>query len=260
MHVFYQSDESKMAIDIENGIRNGEFIPYFQPIIRGGNRDIIGGEVLVRWQHPDMGIVQPDYFIPTAERFGLITQMTQSLMRSVSVALTSHRAKIPDGFHIGFNISASHVESGELIHDCDKFISETGKDADIHLMLELTERIEIKNPITGPLFKALESRGVSLAIDDFGMGYSNLNYLQKHRFSHIKIDKSFTKHVNDCVRTECIVDCIIRLANKLALSVIAEGIETMEQFIYMKDMGVNYFQGYFFGRPTRFEDFIIKHW
>ncbi|WP_025129994.1 EAL domain-containing protein [Pseudomonas sp. PH1b] len=244
------SHELRRALDAQ------EFIPYFQPVVRGDTLQWAGIEVLMRWQHPKEGLVRPDLFIPFAEHSGLIVPMTRSLMQQTLQALAPHAQDFIDGFHIGINITARHCQDLQLLEDCREFLAAfpPGK---VLLVLELTERELIEpTPTTLQLFAALRELGVMIAIDDFGTGHSSLGYLRKFNVDYLKIDQSFVAMIGADALSLHILESIIELSGKLDLGIVAEGIETAEQRDYLAAQGVDFLQGYLFGRPMPSTEFV----
>lgn len=241
---------------MQRALEAAEFIPYFQPVVHGDNKQWSGAEVLMRWQHPKEGLVRPDLFIPFAEHSGLIVPMTRSLMRQTSALLAPLSASFDGPFHIGINITASHCRDLELVEDCREFLSAFAPGS-INLVLELTER-ELIEPtaITLQLFEQLHGLGVMIAIDDFGTGHSSLGYLRQFNVDFLKIDQSFVAMIGVDALSRHILDSIIELSAKLDLGIVAEGVETVEQSDYLTAHGVNFLQGYLFGRPMPGADFI----
>lgn len=241
---------------LRTGITNDEFIPFLQPIVDGTNFHLAGCEVLIRWQHPQMGLVSPYNFIPLAEESGLIIPMTRALMNHVRVTLAPIADDLPDGFHVGFNISAKHCQDLSLIDECRTFITAFGQRR-IRLILELTEReLIVENDTTTRLFSGLRELGVLIAIDDFGTGHSSLSYLQQFHIDILKIDQSFIGKIGTDALSEHIVDNVIDLAKRLNMTVIAEGIETQAQVNYLVPFHLDFLQGYLFGKPMPAGDFI----
>ncbi|MET0778147.1 MAG: EAL domain-containing protein [Pseudomonas mandelii] len=256
-----QKRSSSPSHEMQRALEAGEFVPYFQPVVHGDTKTWSGAEVLMRWNHPKEGMVRPDLFIPFAEHSGLIVPMTRSLMRQTAALLAPAAASFDGPFHIGINITASHCKDLELVEDCREFLSAFAPGA-IHLVLELTER-ELIEPtaITHQLFEQLHALGVMIAIDDFGTGHSSLGYLRQFNVDFLKIDQSFVAMIGVDALSRHILDSIIELSAKLDLGIVAEGVETEEQSDYLAAHGVNFLQGYLFGRPMPGTEFInaLRH-
>ena len=242
--------------ELQRGLEAEEFVPYFQPVVQGDNKQWAGAEVLMRWQHPTEGLVRPDLFIPLAEHSGLIIPMTRLLMRQTAELLAPHVSSMAPRFHIAFNITALHCHNLELIEDCSRFLNAFPPDSVI-LVLELTERaLVVPTEITHALFDSLQRLGVMIALDDFGTGHSSLNYLRELKVDYLKIDQSFVAMIGADALSGHILDTIIDLCAKLELGIVAEGIETPEQSEYLSAKGVEFLQGYLFSRPLDAHHFI----
>ncbi|MCY7264120.1 EAL domain-containing protein [Pseudomonas protegens] len=251
-----QKRSASPSHELRRALEAREFIPYFQPVVRGDTLQWAGIEVLMRWQHPREGLVRPDLFIPFAEHSGLIVPMTRSLMQQTMQVLAPHAAGFTDGFHIGINITASHCHDLQLLEDCREFLAAfpPGK---VILVLELTEReLIVPTATTQQLFAALHELGVMIAIDDFGTGHSSLGYLRQFNVDYLKIDQSFVAMIGADALSLHILDSIIQLSAKLDLGIVAEGIETAEQRDYLAAQGVDFLQGYLFGRPMPSAEFV----
>ncbi|HGP0190364.1 TPA: EAL domain-containing protein [Pseudomonas aeruginosa] len=242
--------------ELRRALEANEFIPYYQPLSPGQGGRWIGVEVLMRWRHPREGLIRPDLFIPFAERSGLIVPMTRALMRQVAEDLGGHAGKLEPGFHIGFNISATHCHELALVDDCRELLA-AFPPGHITLVLELTERELIESSeVTDRLFDELYALGVKIAIDDFGTGHSSLAYLRKFQVDCLKIDQSFVARIGIDTLSGHILDSIVELSAKLDLDIVAEGVETPEQRDYLAARGVDYLQGYLIGRPMPLESLL----
>ncbi|MHC8361790.1 EAL domain-containing protein [Pseudomonas sp. LS2P72] len=253
---FVQKRSTSPSNEMRRALEAGEFIPYFQPVVHGDNKKWSGTEVLMRWNHPKEGLVRPELFIPFAEHSGLIVPMTRSLMQQTAEWLAPVSSSFEGVFHIGINITASHCKDLELVDECRQFLAAFEPGA-VSLVLELTER-ELIEPtaITHQLFEQLHALGVMIAIDDFGTGHSSLGYLRQFNVDFLKIDQSFVAMIGVDALSRHILDTIIELSAKLDLGIVAEGVETVEQSDYLTAHGVNFLQGYLFGRPMPGADFV----
>ncbi|HAK5377252.1 TPA: EAL domain-containing protein [Salmonella enterica] len=243
---------------LKNALTHGEFRPYFQPVISAKNHQLTGCEVLIRWHHPVSGIIPPDQFIPLAESTGLIAPITQQLMSQVEHSLNSVAHLLPEQFHIGINISPAHFLSPGLEDDCRKFLSAFPK-GKVKLVLELTERNQLSvTAASKALFAKLHQQGVLFALDDFGTGYATHSYLQSFPVDYIKLDKGFVQMVGVDEISGHIVENVIELARRLGIDIIAEGIETESQELFMTEKGSSYLQGYRYAPPLPAEQFIAE--
>ncbi|MDT1011582.1 cyclic diguanylate phosphodiesterase [Plesiomonas shigelloides] len=244
---------------LARAVEQNEFVPYMQPIVRSQDFGLHGCEVLMRWQHPQLGLIPPNQFIPLAEESALIVPMTRSLMHQVRTIFAAQAALLPPNFHFGFNISYTHFKNKDIVTDCRDFLAAFPQGA-ITLALEITEREMITdNPMTREIFTELHELGILFALDDFGTGNSSLSYLQTFHIDSLKIDQMFIKMIGENSPAEHIVDNVIDLANRLKLITVAEGVETMTQIRHLQALNINLLQGYFFGKPVTCTDFIKKH-
>lgn len=241
---------------LRKAISNGEIVPFYQPIVNGKERTLRGVEVLARWKHPRAGFISPASFIPVAEKSGLIIPLTQSLMAQVVAHMNAIASKLPEGFHVGINFSASHITSPTFVEECliyrDSFIR-----SDLHLVIEVTERepLHVDDNLVSRL-NILHENGFVIALDDFGTGYSGLSYLHDLHIDYIKIDQSFVGRVNAEPDSTRILDCVLDLARKLSLSIVAEGVETKEQLDYLNQNNITFLQGYYFYKPVPFTELV----
>lgn len=242
--------------EIVRALAANEFIPYYQPVVRAGTGEWSGVEVLLRWQHPVDGMIPADLFIPYIERSGLIVPITEHIIERCRTELVSIAGRLPQGFHVGFNISAAQCNDLSLVEPCRDFLAAFGA-SKVVLVLELTER-ELIEPSeeTGELFAQLHGLGAKLAIDDFGTGHSSFAYLQKFNIDFLKIDRSFVVAAGSEELSEQILASIIDLANRLGLETIAEGVETIAQRDNLTRRGVDYLQGFLFARPMPLAELV----
>ncbi|WP_434778188.1 EAL domain-containing protein [Neisseria sp. Ec49-e6-T10] len=241
---------------LKHAIKHREFVPYVQPLVSSDSHQIIGVEVLIRWIHPTAGMILPNNFIPLAEKFNLIVPITQVLMEQVGNYLKPYKNAIPPGFHIAFNISPSHCLNFELVNDCQKFI-DVMQPAPLQLTIEITERELIeKTDMTLAVFHELKKMNVAVALDDFGMGNSNLSYLNEFSVNFLKIDRYFVSKIETDSFSTVLLESIISIAAKFNLDCIAEGVETIEQAEKLKEYGIKVQQGYYFGRPVPLNIFV----
>lgn len=239
-----------------NAIHRGQIVPYYQPLVNIECRKIVGFEVLARWKHPVHGIIPPDAFIPLAEQSGLIVPMTSLLMEKVADDLQYLRARLPDKLHVSFNLSKQHFESLTFIEDCKKIFNAVGEDH-ISIIAEITERDDIGNTSRlDEVLTTLRKMGVAIALDDFGTGNSNLAYLGSIHPDHIKIDKQFISQIGKNEEDNVLLDCLIDIARKLGMNIIAEGVEHEYQSEYLANKGINSMQGYLFSKPLSLKDMI----
>ena len=242
---------------LRRAIVKGEIVPFYQPIVNGREGTLRGVEVLARWKHPKAGYISPASFIPVAEKSGLIVPLTQSLMRQVAANMNAIASKLPSGFHVGINFSASHITSPTFVEECLKFKDSFSRH-DLNLVIEVTERepLHVDEELVQRL-NILHENGFVIALDDFGTGYSGLSYLHDLHIDYIKIDQSFVGRVNEHPDSTRILDCVLDLARKLSLSIVAEGVETNAQLDYLNKNNIVFLQGYYFYKPVTFTEFVM---
>jgi sensor c-di-GMP phosphodiesterase-like protein len=242
-------------IAIEQALKAGEFVPYYQPIVDIATGRLRGAEVLVRWRKPDGTIVLPATFIPLAEQSGIILDLTRALMRQVSKDLGRALADRPH-LRISFNVIAQHFVDEEIVHD----VSEIFKHSPLRLsqiVLEMTERQPIESLTeTRRVIAALQGLGVTVAIDDVGTGHGGLSYMLKLGVDVIKIDKMFVDSIGIDGNSTAIVQTLIDLAQSLRMDVVAEGVETFEQVNYLRQLGIRAAQGHVFAPPLPCDLFL----
>lgn len=241
---------------LRRAINNGEIVPFYQPVVNGREGTLRGVEVLARWKQPHGGYISPAAFIPLAEKCGLIVPLTQSLMNQVARQMNAIASKLPEGFHIGINFSASHIISPTFVDECLNYRDSFTR-RDLNLVLEVTERepLNVDESLVQRL-NILHENGFVIALDDFGTGYSGLSYLHDLHIDYIKIDHSFVGRVNADPASTRILDCVLDLARKLSISIVAEGVETKEQFDYLNQNNITFQQGYYFYKPVTYIDLV----
>lgn len=240
----------KLENDLRRAIERNEFQVYYQPIICLETDDLYGFESLVRWNHPERGLVSPDSFIPVAEETGLIVEIgKQVLYESCRQMREWHLSSPGKPLTISVNLSAKQFAQPDLIGQVKKILAETGLAAE-YVKLEITESVVMKNAENATaMMMQLCALGVHLSIDDFGTGYSSLSYLHRLPVKTLKIDRSFVGRMGHGGENSEIVRTINALAQNLGMEVVAEGVETVEQLEQLKSMNCTLGQGYLFSRP-----------
>ena len=242
--------------DLRRALARHEFVLHYQPEIELASCRIVGVEALIRWIHPTRGCVPPLEFIPNAEECGLILPIGDWGLAEACNQIQTWNRENPDNrsLRVCVNLSARQFARPGLADHVQSLLLQSGTSSR-QLGLEMTESSLIPNPDTAiEVLNALRALGVSLLMDDFGTGYSSLNYLHSFPFDVLKIDRSFVGRMNECNQTLQIVRTIIDLARALRMDVLAEGIETPEQYYLLRDMGCRYGQGYLFARPMKADD------
>jgi diguanylate cyclase (GGDEF)-like protein/PAS domain S-box-containing protein len=243
---------------LRRSIEKKEIFLNYQPQIEIESGRLVGVEALVRWQHPELGLVPPVKFIPLAEDTGYINQLGKWVL------FESCRQMIrwqEEGLYVGkmaVNLSVKQFERGSIVSMVAEILAETGLEAH-RLQLEVTESLIMNTGDAFVFINDLHAIGVGLAIDDFGTGYSSLAYLKQLPVQTLKIDRSFIKDISTDVNDEAIATAIIQLGKSLNLSVVAEGVETREQVEFLLRQGCNLAQGYYFSRPVLPQD-LLERW
>lgn len=255
-----KSTNVKLEYDFEDAIKNQEFIGNYQPLIDFETGDVIGAEILVRWQHPKSGLLFPDVFIPTLEKSGQIVQLDLYMLKLALSNLTLWADWLPERFKLNVNVSTSGFASKDFINYLQqahhKFADLTDR-----LCIEITEESLILNiDAVQQNLDILKSLNIPVALDDFGTGFSSLSYLHQFSLDYLKIDKSFVDDLNAVNNKVLILDAVVNLAKALKIKTTAEGIETAEQYQKLKEIGCDLGQGYYISKPlldTDFKDFLL---
>ncbi|MFW6338885.1 MAG: putative bifunctional diguanylate cyclase/phosphodiesterase, partial [Alkalispirochaetaceae bacterium] len=259
----YSEEMDRKAIEkweFEQGLRNGltnhEFVLHFQPLVRGDGA-IRGVEALIRWNHPDWGIVSPNRFIPAAEESGLIMPLGKWILETACRKIHYLNSRGFPNLFVSVNISPQQFEHPEFLSNTGRVIRRTGINPK-NLTFELTETSIMTAPeLAIKKMNALKEHhpGITLAIDDFGTGYSSLGYLSKLPADIIKIDLSFVSQLFS-LNNEKVVNAIINLAKSLDMGIIAEGVETREQLDYFVQRGCSLLQGHYFYRSMQLKELV----
>ena len=232
-----------------------EFVLHYQPEVDRYSGEVVGAEALIRWQHSELGIIGPDQFIPLAEATGLIVPLGEWVLRTACKQAVAWRKSGFPPFHIAVNVSALQLKSREIVPQVARILEETGMEGR-YLELELTESMVLdKSEELIAILRSFKEMGITISIDDFGTGHSSLANLQLLPVDNVKIDISFIRNVTKSEQDAAIVVGIIEMAHKLGLKVIAEGVETEEQQMYLLAHHCDIMQGYHFSRPMVAEDF-----
>ena len=259
---FFASEMNAAAIErltLENSLRQAlernEFVLYYQPKFELARGRLVGAEALIRWLHPQRGLVSPARFIPVAEQSGLIVPIGDWVLREACRQNTAWQAAGLPPISMAVNISAVQFRSGRLEHSVRSVLDETGM-APACLEIELTEGVVMGGAEeTIDALHRLSNMGVQIAIDDFGTGYSSLSYLKHFPINRLKIDKSFVRDIVNDPDDWAITTAIIRLGHSLRLVVIAEGVEHPEQLEMLRRQGCDEVQGYHFSQPLPADEF-----
>ena len=261
-HQFYSialskgtSDRVALKTSLRYALERDELQVYYQPQLDLETGKIIGAEALLRWEHPERGLVSPIKFIPLAEETGLILPIGEWVLKT-ACQQTRHWQKMGyPNFKIAVNLSGRQFQQLDLRHRLVKILTETGLRPE-YLELELTESMLVENTdVAIRRLQALKALGVEIAIDDFGTGYSSLSYLQQFPFDTLKIDRCFIRNIQDNPSQAAITQAIIEMANTLNLKLVAEGVETDAELSFVVQHHCHQMQGYLFSKPLPVKDF-----
>jgi EAL domain-containing protein (putative c-di-GMP-specific phosphodiesterase class I) len=241
----------ELKASLQRALEHGEFRLFYQPVIELESGRISGVEALIRWFHPERGIVPPLEFIPLAEETGLIVPIGRWVLLEACGYAAQLQAQYPADppLHMAVNLSARQVARPEIVDDVRQILAETGLDPST-LILEITESVMMQDmEMAIARLTELKSLGVQLAIDDFGTGYSSLNYVRRFPVDILKVDKSFIDGVTDGGESSALTAAVIELAGILNLKPVAEGIERADQLERLLDMRCDLGQGFLFAKP-----------
>jgi diguanylate cyclase (GGDEF)-like protein/PAS domain S-box-containing protein len=259
---FFTEDMNQAVLErvsIENDLRiaivRGEFELFYQPQVDSRSGEITGMEALIRWHHPQRGLVAPNRFIPIAEETGLIVPIGEWVLREACRQAKRWHDAGQSGLRISVNLSARQLQQGDLGEQIAAILAASNLQPQT-LELELTESLLMDDPLTAvKLLHALTALGVRIAIDDFGTGYSSLAYLKRFPVSRLKIDRSFVRDLSTDANDAAIVQAVVAMAESLKMEVIAEGVETVEQLRFLAAHGCFAVQGFLFSRPLPATEF-----
>ncbi|HLF23745.1 MAG TPA: EAL domain-containing protein, partial [Burkholderiales bacterium] len=259
---FYTAEMTVLAqehLQLEGALRRAldrqEFTLHFQPILELAGGAVVGAEALLRWVHPERGIVEPAHFVHLAEEAGLIGPIGEWALRSACNQFVAWERQGLGPLRLSVNISPRQFQSLELAETVATVLGESGM-APERLELELTEGVLLHNSnSTIANMDRLSAMGVRLSIDDFGTGYSSLSYIKRLPIDQLKIDRSFVRDIPGDEDDAAIATAIIAMAHNLKLTVVAEGVETLEQLAFLRNHRCDLMQGNYFSRPLPVEEF-----
>jgi EAL domain-containing protein (putative c-di-GMP-specific phosphodiesterase class I) len=235
---------------LHSALQGGQLRVYYQPIVSLATRSLAGFEALVRWQHPERGLVLPAEFISVAEDTGLIGPLDRWVMREACQQMANWHGRfgMDPPLHVSVNMSAIHF-GDQLEEHIQTVLQDTGLDPQ-QLKLEVTESAVLESPETATeRIQRLKRMGIKLSLDDFGTGYASFSHLCQLPYDTLKIDQSFVARIGDDGENTEIINAIIVLGHNLRMDVVAEGVETPKQAAQLKTMWCEYAQGFFFSRP-----------
>ena len=246
-------------LTLESGLRRAierkELTLHYQPKVNARNGRVAGAEVLVRWQHPELGLVSPVHFIPLAEETGLIVPLSKWVLREACLQNVAWQRQGLPPMHIAVNLSAREFTDDNLLSETTHILQQTGMDPSL-LEVEVTESMMMYNTDrTIHMLSGLRTLGISVAVDDFGVGYSSLSHIKQFPLDIIKIDRAFVKDIPGDAADAAIAEAIITMAKRLQIKVVAEGVETAAQLAFLRERGCDEIQGHYFGKPLSAEAF-----
>ncbi|MCP8898389.1 EAL domain-containing protein [Gilvimarinus xylanilyticus] len=260
---FYTTDmniavERRLAIEreIRQALRFGQFVLYYQPFVDFSSGKIVGAEALLRWNHPERGLVSPGEFIPVAEESGLIVPLGRWVLKTACFQARAIQKALQRDFTVSVNISARQLSEPDFLQLLEACLRESGL-APSSLELEVTESTlmeDVSRVI--PMLEQLRQKGCGLAIDDFGTGYSSLSYLKRLPINSLKVDRSFVQDLPDDEEDKAITSLVVAMAKSLHYKVIVEGVESPEQHAFLTTCGCHLGQGYFYSRPVPLDQFM----
>lgn len=239
----------RRSTELRQAVRNGEIVPWYQPIVDASTGQIVGVEILARWEKPDGTVLSPASFIAEAESSDLIITLTRRMTRRAACELPSLLQDQPC-WHIGLNVTQAHIQETGFIIECLSFTA-AFPPGGISLTLELTEREPFGNSeALRNRLEQLHASGIAIALDDFGTGYSNMEYLSKLPVDIIKLDRVFVSRIGQGAAAEQLLLSLIDLARVLNLKIVAEGVETEVQADWLRERGVYWQQGFYYSPPV----------
>ncbi len=246
-----QRAHEEMALEgaLRHAIERNELTLHYQPIVNLHSGRIVALEALLRWQHPERGLISPAQFIPLAEESGLIVPIGEWVLHQASAQMRAWRDTGHPNLHVSVNLSSRQFREPDLAERIASILANSGLDG-VHLELELTESMLLTDvEKTVGLMQKLDTSGVSFSIDDFGTGYSSLSYLKRFPITVLKIDQSFVRDITTDSDDAAIVRAIITMAHSLGIQTVAEGVETAEQLHFLRANNCDAMQGYYFSKP-----------
>lgn len=246
-----RQDRAALEADLRKALENRELHLVYQPIIELASGELRGVEALMRWHHPQRGMVPPDVFIPIAEQLNLIDELGRWALETAVSTLSDWHYATGSGVGVSVNLSARQLLNLNLPHVVNEVLQRHAVEPR-YLTLEITESLLIENlRVATRLLEGLKRVGVSISLDDFGTGYSSLSYLTALPLSVVKLDRSFLQHASQSDRAEAFFESLIGLAHRLDLRVVAEGVEEQSQADALLRQGCDYAQGYYYGKPMQ---------
>nr|NNM89761.1 EAL domain-containing protein [Bacilli bacterium] len=245
----------RLGKDLHQAILHNQFVLYYQPRVDAKTFEVVSGEALLRWQHPEFGMVSPAEFIPLAEATGLIVKLGEWVIEQVLLAYQSWQTITCENFTLSLNVSGEQLINFGFQDRVDALFSRAGIDRQA-IEFEITESLFTdRHDQFQTTIHSLQVQGNRIALDDFGTGFSSLSRLKDLPCEVLKIDRSFVLHISIREDDRIIVEAVIKLAHALGMTVVAEGVETIEQLRLLQEVDCDGIQGYLFSRPVPAEQF-----
>jgi len=244
--------QARLKTDLREAFERQEFAVWYQAVVDLQRGSMTGVEALVRWNHPERGLLPPDEFIPQVAAMGLLPQLTRFVLGEACGWAQHRRARLPHEvpLTVAVNVSPHDLLTSEVVEDISEALAESGLPASL-LTIEVTETETFDNlEQILPRLMAIRAMGVLVAVDDFGTGYSSLSHLQGLPVDLVKIDKSFVDGLATSLEDSTVVAAVVRLAHTMGLSVVAEGVEQVKQLLALRELGCEFVQGYLLARPA----------
>ncbi len=247
--------QPKLQSQLRRAIKNNELVLHYQPILNLKTKKIIGSEALIRWNHPEMGLLMPGEFIGQAEESGLIVQIGEWVIEEVCRQINEWESAGIPAAPVSINISPRELLRPSLVSGIEECLKKYNVPPS-QIKVELTETFLMKNiDLSISILDQLRALGLRILIDDFGTGYASLNYLKRLPINAVKIDKTFTQGVPNSLQDAALTSAIIAISHQLGLEVVGEGVENSDQYEFLRAAQCNYGQGYFFHKPLSAEEF-----
>jgi EAL domain-containing protein (putative c-di-GMP-specific phosphodiesterase class I) len=245
----------RLQNDLRRALKREEFVVHYQPVVDADSGRIMGMEALVRWEHPERGLVAPDEFVPLAEELGLIVPIGRWVLREACRQAKEWQERYPSvvPLRINVNLSARELQHHTLVEAVEEALREAELDPQ-WLTLEITESAVVADEEQNiDALRRLGDLGVRFALDDFGTGYSALAYLRRLPVGLLKLDRSFVERLGEDAEAEVLLSGVVSIASGLGLFVLAEGVETPEQLVRVRSLGCDLAQGHYFSKPLSSE-------
>lgn len=250
------TESYKIERDFVPAIENDELFLVFQPIVKLKSGLIVGAEALIRWQHPSLGFVAPDQFLPALEKSGLLHELDSYVVKKALKFVEQYQQDFTPKFRLSVNVSGASFSSEALMALLEEQF-EQAPNLLKHLCIEITEQTIVDNIVnTQKSIRKMNRMGIHIALDDFGTGYSSLSYIHQFTFNTIKIDRAFIKNIEEAGNTSIVLETIVNLSNSLNIKTVAEGIETLEQFNLLQGLNCDRGQGYLMSKPVSEQEFV----